>query len=191
MKYKDLYRAAKKDNFLDWLFDRKKYKIYELHALDTYNQNPLHHPEGYTVLDHVKAAVRDYQGSDPIVKLALLFHDIGKMDTAEPSSNGNYFHFYGHDKEGEKRFRRIAKKYEFPDDVTEAIAFAVRHHMRFYKICDMTDKKVKALVNSPYWDLLVTVAYHDDHCRGQHFSNKDFERCMEHAMKIKQEVHNG
>ena len=65
------------------------------------------------MFDHVIAAVRDYKGSDPIVKLAILFHDIGKNATAEPSSNGNYYHFYGHDKEGEKSFRRLAKNMNF------------------------------------------------------------------------------
>ena len=190
MKYKDLYKAAKREDFLEWLFNRKKYKIWELETMKVYNQNPEHHPEGYSVFDHVIAAVRDYKGSDPIVKLAILFHDIGKIATAEHSPNGDYYHFYGHDKEGEKTFRRLAKKYEFPSDVTEAIAFAIRHHMRFYKILDMKPSKVKALVTSPYWKLLVKVAYHDNHCRGVHSSEKEFNACVKRAMKIKKNKFN-
>ena len=46
MKYKDLYRAAKREDFLEWLFNRKKYKIWELETMKVYNQNPEHHPEG-------------------------------------------------------------------------------------------------------------------------------------------------
>lgn len=57
--------------------------------------------------------------------------------------------------------------------------------MRFYKILDMKPNKVKKLVDSPYWKLLVRVAYHDDHCRGIHSSKKEFKACMKRAMKIK------
>lgn len=60
MKYKDLYKAAKREDFLEWLFNRKKYKIWELETMKVYNQNPEHHPEGYSVFDHVIAAVRDF-----------------------------------------------------------------------------------------------------------------------------------
>lgn len=187
MKYKDLYNAAKREDFIKWLNNNKKYKIWEIHALKTFKQNPSHHPEGDTVYDHVIAALNDYKGTDPIVKLAILFHDIGKPITAEPSLKGDWCHFYGHDKEGELVFKRISKKYQFPNDVTEAISFVIRNHMRFYKITEMKTSKIKALVNSPYWKLLVRVAYHDDHCRGVHSSTKDFKKCYKHALKIKKQ----
>lgn len=113
MKYKDLYRAAKREDFLEWLFNRKKYKIWELETMKVYNQNPEHHPEGYSVFDHVIAAVRDYKGSDPIVKLAILFHDIGKIDTAEHSPNGDYYHFMGMTRKVKKRFAGLRKNMYF------------------------------------------------------------------------------
>lgn len=188
MRYNDLYNAASRQDFITWLFDRKKDAIHELVRMKDFVQNLAHHPEGKTVYDHVVAAVNSYKGSDPIVRLAILFHDIGKVVTASPSDNGPWHNFYGHDEEGEPLFRNIAKRYGFPECATETIAFAVRNHMRFHRIMEMKRSKVKALVTSPHWNVLAKVAWHDEHCRGPiQFSNKNFKDCYMRAMQVKTE----
>jgi poly(A) polymerase/tRNA nucleotidyltransferase (CCA-adding enzyme) len=61
------------------------------------------------------------------IRLAALFHDLGKPAKAMP--NG---HFYGHDIEGEKMARNIMKRMKFPKAEIERVANLVRHHMFYY-----------------------------------------------------------
>jgi poly(A) polymerase/tRNA nucleotidyltransferase (CCA-adding enzyme) len=87
-------------------------KIY--HSTDVY-----HH-----LLRTVNMAPKD-------IRLAALFHDIGKPSKIMP--NG---HFYGHDIEGEKMVRNIMKRMKFSKAEIERTANLVRHHMFYYPTID-------------------------------------------------------
>lgn len=63
------------------------------------------------------------------IRLAALFHDIGKPRKAMP--NG---HFYGHDLEGEKMAREIMKRLRFSRSEIERISKLVRFHMFYYPV---------------------------------------------------------
>jgi poly(A) polymerase/tRNA nucleotidyltransferase (CCA-adding enzyme) len=61
------------------------------------------------------------------IRLAALFHDIGKPKKAMPDG-----HFYGHDIEGERMTRNIMKRMKFSKAEIERVSSLVRHHMFYY-----------------------------------------------------------
>ena len=177
------YAAAEKD-FAD-IIEKCAGDFPVFAAMKKHNQCPEHHPEGITPFDHTMAALRDYKGNDSIVKLALLFHDIGKPYVAQKSENGDYYNFKEHDKAGVVTFNILP----FSGWIYETIKFAIFNHMRFFKITEMKISKVKKLIEDPYnFEVLSRVAYHDIHCRGElSNSNKPFEPNYERAITIMKE----
>lgn len=65
------------------------------------------------------------------VKLAALFHDIGKP--AKDMGNG---HFYGHDTHGADLTRKVMKRLKFSKSEIERTALLVQNHMFFYPYKD-------------------------------------------------------
>jgi len=65
------------------------------------------------------------------IRLAALFHDIGKPRKAMPDG-----HFYGHDIEGEKMTKEIMKRMKFSGAETERTARLVKYHMFHYPVVD-------------------------------------------------------
>lgn len=66
--------------------------IPELRDCIGFDQNNKYHC--YDIYDHIVHAVGNYKGTDLIVKIALLLHDIGKPLVYTEDENGG--HFYGH-----------------------------------------------------------------------------------------------
>ena len=63
-----------------------------------------------------------------IIRLAALFHDIGKGNTR--TEKGGKIHFYGHEEESAKLVRTILTRLKYPNDVINAVVIAIKHHMR-------------------------------------------------------------
>ena len=61
------------------------------------------------------------------VKLAALFHDIGK-----PKCDMGNGHFYGHDIEGAKMTEKIMKRLKFPNSEVKRVSNLVKNHMFFF-----------------------------------------------------------
>lgn len=182
--FTEIWNAAKKEGFSEWVQERKIPQIERMRGL---HQNPGHHPEG-DVFEHVIAALEDYKGNDPLVKVSILFHDYGKIFTANPSEKGDWCNFYNHDKDGVAPFLSFAEEAGFPENIREVVAFVIENHMRFYKIAEMKRAKVRRLVESPYWNVLTKVAYHDDHCRGGSvFSKEEYMENYRRAMTVRRE----
>lgn len=187
MTFRQLLNAAKTNNFLNLIHKPNGVcRIREIEEMRRYFHNPLHHPEGHTVYEHTIAAVRTYKGTNPVTRLAVLFHDLGKIAVANRSASGPWHNFYGHDKEGSDVFTRMVRRYDIPESVAMPIDFCIRNHMRFHKITEMDPKKVYELVSSPYWSYLVSVGYCDEFCRGDVFeSNKTFHESCRIAEQLR------
>ena len=138
----------------------------EVAALKGLYHDLRHHPEaGGNVFGHVIEALKAYDGSDPIVNMAVLFHDIGKGATLGTSKTGSPT-FYDHDTVGVEMFGGIASRLKLSNKEREAIGFAIGHHMAFHLIMEMKASKVAKLALSPHWDLLTAVAKADEEARG-------------------------
>jgi len=87
-----------------------------------------YHPEG-DVFVHTIAAVRvaDWFIRDPLVKLAVLLHDIGKPYALERSGGVN---MGGHEAVGARMTRKIGTRFRLSRHETARLVFLVKNHMR-------------------------------------------------------------
>jgi tRNA nucleotidyltransferase/poly(A) polymerase len=67
-----------------------------------------------------------------LVKLALLFHDLGKPDTRDRSDHR--YTFYGHDEVSAEKAEAAARRLRLSAAETDLVLFLVRHHMRLFHL---------------------------------------------------------
>ena len=74
-----------------------------------------------------------YEGGNPLhVRLAVLYHDIGKATTAEPDGHGGWT-FHGHDRESSKIARKILRRFKYPNALIEKVCILIDEHMFNYQ----------------------------------------------------------
>lgn len=79
------------------------------------------------------------------IRLAALFHDIGKPVTKE--GEGVDSTFYNHDLVGGKITKSILKRLNFSNDVINKTVHLVRYHMFYYALDTVSDAGVRRLLN--------------------------------------------
>jgi len=85
----------------------------------------------------------------PLLRLAALLHDIGKVPTRTVDKDTGDYHFFAHEVEGEKMVREICDRLKFSNNETEYICRVVRNHMHFVTP-DTKPKSIKRwMVNNP------------------------------------------
>ena len=94
------------------------------------------------------------------VKLAALFHDVGKPRTRR-AANGRgtkEWTFYGHEVVGAKMSEKILKRLKFPKDITQKVVTLVRYHMFFSDPDAITLSAVRRMVKNVgkemIWELM-------------------------------------
>jgi putative nucleotidyltransferase with HDIG domain len=78
---------------------------------------------------------------DLVLRLAALFHDIGKPDTYDDG------HFHQHEFVGEAKARAILRRWKFDKATTEEVAHLIRHHMFWYQP-DWTGSAVRRFIRN-------------------------------------------
>ncbi len=104
----------------------------------------LHHI--YTVWEHLGRSLNyTVEKKYPLpVRLAALFHDIGKPRSKR--GEGEHSTFYGHEVVGAKMVIQIVERLKFPRDIAEKIIKLVRYHMFFYNVGEVTESSVRRLL---------------------------------------------
>jgi len=121
-----------------------KYIIPELTEGVGVDQN-LHHI--YNVWEHDTRALK-YTADKKYslaVRLASLFHDIGKPRSKRGETHENST-FYGHEVIGAKMVAGIMNRLKFPKDISEKIVKLVRYHMFYYSVDEVTESSVRRLL---------------------------------------------
>jgi poly(A) polymerase len=93
----------------------------ELHRCQGVEQNRHHVADVYEHTLMVVAGTR----ADLALRLAAVFHDVGKPMTADGEG-----HFYGHEDVGADLARRAMNRLRFPGELTDDVVRLVRLHMR-------------------------------------------------------------
>lgn len=75
------------------------------------------------------------------VKLAALFHDIGKPYTTTIDEKGT--HFYGHDVKGAEITKEIMHRLKFSNQEIDSVVRLVRWHMFYYPSADWREKNTQ------------------------------------------------
>ncbi len=79
------------------------------------------------------------------IRLAALFHDIGKPITRRPGIKKAYT-FYGHEVVGAKIVKKIMERMKFPKDTTDFVTNMVRRHMFFSDTEQITLSAVRRVI---------------------------------------------
>lgn len=87
-------------------------------------QNNPHHL--YTVGKHTLRSLTEI-GNDKVLRLTMLFHDIGKPETRTTDEEGTD-HFYGHAAVSEKITRNVLRRLKFDNDTLNKVSKLVRYH---------------------------------------------------------------
>lgn len=120
-------------------------------------QNNPHHC--YSVGEHILHTL-SYVDADKVLRLTMLFHDIGKPQTLTIDEEG-ITHNHGHAAVGEEMTVKILKRLKFDNDTIEKVRKLVRYHD--WKI-ESSHKNVRRAVNKigeDIFPMLFSVKYAD------------------------------
>ena len=151
--------------------------IPEMRALENLQQNDYHHTD---VLQHTLLALAATDGNPAwlarldlpalppermaLLRLALLFHDLGKADTRTVDAEGRV-HFYGHPKPSADRARDILRRLRFGKDEAEDVADLCLNHLRPLALIKTSPRRtaIRRLIHSmgDLLPLLLALAYAD------------------------------
>ncbi|MBC7645824.1 MAG: CCA tRNA nucleotidyltransferase [Pseudopedobacter sp.] len=122
-------------------------------------QNPYHH---LTLEEHIFAAVRYAveHGFNPLSRLALLLHDLGKPETQSFGEDG-VAHYYKHEEVGAEMAEGILERLKFPLEVQKSVVKLVRQHMR--PPLDASTRVLRRFINDlgPDWERALEVRVSD------------------------------
>lgn len=170
----EMFKAAKSgrtlSNFLQKLQDAGILQdiLPEFLEMEEMTHNPIHHPEGGSkVLGHIHECLKVSPYSDPVINLAVLFHDFGKA-TTRGDKNGQST-YYGHEAAGVPIVENIFKRLRFsklgPNDKKNILA-AVARHMMVHNLDNLNLKTLRKLIHDPSWETVKAVSYCDEASRG-------------------------
>lgn len=91
------------------------------------------------VFEHSLATVDATPRDDLVLRLAGLFHDVGKPDTF---SDG---HFHQHEFAGEQKTRQILRRWKLDRETVQEVTHLIRHHMFWYQT-DWTGSAVRRFI---------------------------------------------
>ena len=178
---KEFFKSAKTGqtlaNFLKKLQDTKILHdiLPEFTTMEGYDHDPQHHPEGDSqVLGHIYECLKASPYKDPVINLAVLFHDFGKATTRGKKDNG-FSNYHGHESAGVPIVEEIFKRLRFaelsPQDKKNILA-AVDKHMLVHNLDKLNIKTLTKLIQNPSWETIKAVGYCDEASRGSGLFNK-------------------
>lgn len=115
----------------------------ELQATVAVPQNRYH---AYDVYFHTLYTCDAAPAEKPVVRLAALFHDVGKPATRAEKEDGDAT-FYNHQFVGETLAKEAMERLKFSRDRTDRVTHLVRHHMFDYRP-EWSDAAVRRFIRS-------------------------------------------
>ncbi len=110
-----------------------------------YQQGPKHDRE-YDIGEHSLLSLKLTPAKDPLVRLATLIHDVGKVKTFKTEKDGNVT-FYGHDIVGGRVAKQIGERLKLSNKQTEKLIKLVRWHM-FTINENQTDSAIRRFIKN-------------------------------------------
>lgn len=150
----------------------------EIYALQGLEHDMEDHPEG-GVWEHTLAALRPQSAADPVVNLAVLFHDVGKAVTHQLQAGQHTD--YGQDHAGTQLIRSSAERLKLGGALADALAFAAENHMKALRLGEMRPAKVVRLVTDEHWPVLQQVVRCDQAARGDSTAGESLDRLFAEA----------
>ncbi len=109
------------------------------HELEECKMTPQDKVAAQDVFEHSLATVDATPAGDLVLRLAGLFHDIGKPETFADG------HFHQHEFVGEFKARQILRRWKFDKETVAEVAHLIRNHMFWYET-HWTDSAVRRFI---------------------------------------------
>jgi len=127
----------------------------EVSALTEIDQEPEHHPEG-NAFEHTKLTLEMLEPRVSTHAWACLLHDIGKAATTAIGEDGK-IHAYEHHKFGADLANDALERLRFPNKEKDLIVRAVYDHMKLHHATEMSRSKVRRLLGSAHFDIVLAL----------------------------------
>ena len=102
------------------------------------------HHHTFTVWEHNLKATEKCPSKKLEVRLAALFHDIGKPESKQ--GKGRECTFYNHEYISARLTKNIMTRMKFPIKITEKTVLLVRNHMFYYSVDEVTEASVRRII---------------------------------------------
>ncbi|OZV11357.1 hypothetical protein CIW83_15415 [Tissierella sp. P1] len=145
--------------------------------------NPHHNKD---VFEHI-LCVLDKTSPTLHLRLAALFHDIGKPHTLTIDEKG-IGHFYGHDKLGAKMAKEILQRWKAPNELVEKVRLLIYKHMTQH--ANLKEKGLKKLLSIFGKDEIFTLLELQKADRSCSNEEADIKDLLEREEKIKDIIEN-
>lgn len=156
----------------------------ELTAMYGVTQNVYHIYDVWThTLKVMEALPAD---ADPMLRVAALFHDVGKPGTRSVDENGNV-HFYGHQRTGEEIAKKVMRRLRFSNDEIDYVGTIVHMHLRVGEYdCEWSDAAVRRLIRDagPLLEDLITLTKADKSASNLDMPSVDLKALRAHMDRV-------
>lgn len=150
--------------------------------METEQKNPHH---CYNVGEHTLKAL-EYIENDKVMRLAVLFHDIGKPAKRTTDENG-IDHFYGHPKLGMETTRGILRRLRFDNDTIKKVTELVYWHECVWECTEKSIRKALSKIGPELFPMLLKVRHADILAQSTYKREEKLER-LEQSRVIFEEI---
>lgn len=151
-------------------------------CMETSQNNP-HHCFG--VGDHILESMKAVS-ADRILRLAMLFHDIGKPETITVDEEG-ISHFHGHPVISEEIGRKVLKRLKFDNHTIDQVTRLVKYHDYFVEPSQRCVRHAIMKVGEDIFPLLLQVKKADMEAQSS-YRQKDKEENLKAVSRIYEQV---
>jgi tRNA nucleotidyltransferase (CCA-adding enzyme) len=203
MKLVDISKERIRDEFIKIIMsDMPEYGLTELHKLNLMQYIVPELEEtvgieqgGVHIYDVWQHSLKTLQGAAdkkfPLeIRLASLFHDIGKPGTRRPGGKNKEWTFFGHDAVGARMTKKILEDLRFPKETIETVTKLVRNHMFFADTEQITLSAVRRMIRNVgkenIWDLVnlrVTDRIGNDRPKEEPYRLRKYKSMIEEVMR--------
>ena len=156
--------------------------IPEILPMKGFDQRNPHHI--YDVLEHTAAAVENVP-SEPVLRLTMLLHDIGKPYTFTLAENG-IGHFYGHAAVSTEKADAILSRLKLDNFTRERVVQLIRYHDHVIEPETRLVKRMLGRLTPEVFDQLILVKRADN--MAQHPDYRSRQSDLDELARIKAEV---
>jgi poly(A) polymerase len=122
-------------------------------------QSKRWHNEG-DVFTHSMLVLSKVKSEDYRIRMAALFHDIGKPYTRGLSSRGDISN-HGHDKVGAFMFQEIAERLRISNEDSKLISYLIEDHMKALEISKMKKPTLRRFISKEHFEELMKLVEAD------------------------------
>ena len=147
------------------------------------SQETIHH--SYNVGEHTLYAMGNVR-ADKILRLTLLFHDVGKPVVKFFDEQGNA-HFWGHQDAGHEMTRDILKRLKFDNETIRKVTHLVKYHDSAVPLTKKHVRRAINIIGEEFFEDYLIVRWADIHAQSM-YQRAEKEKAISDMENIYREI---